>query len=187
MLMANQTLLQKYARCFIYSINLNEKDALVCFSLPIRFVRRYAAEIAEKKQAELQKLKIEVHCTQQVYWSNYVWFFFPFSSSLGCNWTISSGSNARKPSKSIHQYVTMATAEPINIFLRVVWFNIFLYNHNLPQDQVGEIKFYGYHASLILLHIKPQKPDRNYGFFLVYLMQKFEQVIGWPIHWWFVC
>ena len=43
------------------------------------------------------------------------------SSSLNHNWFINASSNALKPNKSIHQYVTMATADSICIFF-CAWF-----------------------------------------------------------------
>ena len=30
----------------------------------------------------------------------------------------------------------MATAEPISIFLHMIWINIFAYDHNFPHDQI---------------------------------------------------
>ena len=48
----------------------------------------------------------------------------------------------------------MATAEPISIFLCYLWVNMFAYNHNLPQYQIGENFFLGYHTSLRVINKK---------------------------------
>ena len=56
---------------------------------------------------------------------------------------------ALTPNKSIQQYVTMATAEPIIMFLCMVWVNMFAYDHNLPQNQMGDQKLFriSYHLN----------------------------------------
>ena len=36
----------------------------------------------------------------------------------------------------------MATAEPISILLCMVWVNMFACDHNVPQDQIGEKKYF---------------------------------------------
>ena len=47
-------------------------------------------------------------------------------------------SNKLKPSKSINQYVAMATVETISKFLCIVWVSMFEYDRNLPQNKIGE-------------------------------------------------
>ena len=67
--------------------------------------------------------------------------------------------NAQKPNKNTHQYATMATAESISIFLYMVWVNMFAYDHNLLQDQIGEKDVLGHHTSLMLY---ASAPGTNY-------------------------
>ena len=45
--------------------------------------------------------------------------------------------------EAMHEYITMAKAEPIGIFVSVVSIgNTFEYEHNLPQDQIGGQKLF---------------------------------------------
>ena len=78
--MANQNLLQKHSRSFIYAINLNETGYIGLFFL----TEEINENICLRKgiivgnlifniffsDKNTKKTKIEVHCTEQVYWSN---------------------------------------------------------------------------------------------------------------------
>ena len=118
MLMANQNLLQKHATNFIYAINLNETGYIRLFFLTekiyekncfrkVLFLPIFLWQNTEKSP----KLRLIAHnkCIEVI---------LPgfFSSSLSHNWVISVRSKALKLNKSTHQYVAMATAEPISIF-----------------------------------------------------------------------
>ena len=119
-LLANQNLLQKHARSFIYAINLSETGYLVLFFLTEKIYENICLRkslilgnlifknyFLRQKTERSPKLRFIAHnkCIEVI---------LPgYSSSLNHKWAISASSIALKPSKSIHQYVPMATAEPI--------------------------------------------------------------------------
>ena len=122
MLMANQNLLQKHARNFIYAINLNETGYIKLFSLTEKIYEKncfrkglFLANLIFKNVFLLQKTErspklrfiARNKCTEVI-------LSGILSSSLSHNWVISARS---KTLKSTHQYVAMSTAEPISIFL----------------------------------------------------------------------
>ena len=106
----------EHAGSFIYAINLNETGYLVQFFLTEKICLRKGIILGNliliffSLTKTRKKPKLEVHCTQQVYWSNSAWFFF--SSPLNHRRTISASSNALKPSKSIRQYVKLPPPPP---------------------------------------------------------------------------
>ena len=122
MLMANQNLLQKHARNLIYAINPNATGYIGLFFLTEKIYDKmflgkgliWGDLIFKKNVLSLtknrKKPKLEVHCTQ-VYWSDSAWFSSIFPQSQ-----LRYQCNALKLNKSTHQYVAMATAEPIRIF-----------------------------------------------------------------------
>ena len=145
--MANQNWLQKHACWKLYLCNKPKWNR-------IHWTVFLTEKIYEKKRPNFGKFNIQnVFLWQKTERSPKLRFIkhnkcteviLPgFSSpSLSHNWAISARSNALKPNKSIHQHVTMATAERIGILLCMVWVNIFAYDHNLPQDQIGEKKLF---------------------------------------------
>ena len=124
MLLANQNLLQKHARSFIYAINLNETGYLVLFFI----TQKIYEKICLRKGLILENLIFKNYFLWQkterspklrfIAHNKCIGVILPgFSSSfLNHKWAISASSNALKPSKSIHQYIAMATAEPISKF-----------------------------------------------------------------------
>ena len=92
MLMENQNLLQKHARNLIYAINLNEIGYIELFFLTEKILEKICLRkglilgnlmfnIFISLTKNRKKRKIEVHCTQQVYWSDSNWFSFIFRQS----------------------------------------------------------------------------------------------------------
>ena len=111
MLLANQNLLQKHAGSFIYAINLNETGYLVLFFLTEKIYEKICLRkgiilgnlilIFFSLTKTRKKPKLEVHCTQQVYWSNSAWFFF--SSPLNHKRTICASSKTQQKYTPVRQ------------------------------------------------------------------------------------
>ena len=148
--MANQNLVQKHARSFmIYATKLSETGYIGLFFLTANIYEKICLRkrpnfgkfnfqlfFLLQKTEDSQKLEFIAHnkCIEVI---------LPgfFSSSIS--------TTELSVLRSIHQYVTMATQEPISIFLCMVWVNMFAYDHNLPQDQIRG-KHFLYHTTLTL-------------------------------------
>ena len=124
MLMANRNLLQKHARNFIYAINLNETGYPRLFFLTEKIYEKNCFRKNIFGKFNIQKkvsLKENPERTPKLRFIAYKCFevILPGfrSSSLSHNWVISARGKALKLGKSTHQYVALATAEPISIFL----------------------------------------------------------------------
>ena len=112
------------------AINLNETGYLVLFFLTEKIYEKiYLGKLRAPNfgKFNIQKLfslsknrkkpKVEVHCTQEVYWNNSALFLFFFHlPSITNELLVLAVLNTLKPIKSIHHYVAMATAESISIF-----------------------------------------------------------------------
>ena len=140
-LMANQTLLQ------IYAINLNITGYIGLFFL------------TEKIYEKICFRKSKNQHWGSLHTSNSACLFF--SSSLSHKWVISATSNALKLNKSTHQYVTMATAEPISIFLCLSSY----ITTTCHKIKLGRNVFLVSYLLKVLIHIA--KYNFWFGFFFV--------------------